>query len=337
MEKIQPNKLNNEQKFSMRTRIITALVLAAVVVPSIFIGNFFFFIVVLFFTVAAAVEIAKVSKIKGKIKPVIYALSIISMLALVYYVFLKNIFCSLEAGVEITFDNFLYTNLFEINISEMIMILVVGMFFFISFLTEEVSVSNVFYLVCMILICSLGFQSVMYLRYSPFEAFRPILGEDGISTNVFKYAQSAFLLLYLAIGVLMNDMGAYFVGVFFGKHKMNPRISPKKTWEGFAGGIAISMLCSLSFALILSAFGLDIHPALNLKHWYLVLAVSILMPLLGCVGDFVFSAVKRSFGVKDYSNIFPGHGGVLDRIDSILFSSALVAGMLVFANFVGVI
>lgn len=337
MEKIQPNKLNNDQKFSLRTRVITALVLAAVVIPGIFVGHLYFLAIVFFFTVVAGIEIVKVTKIEGKIRSLLYVVTILAMLMLVYYIFIRNIIISAQKGDEITILNFLYTNLNEINISEMIVIVFVGIYFLISFLTEKLSVGNVLYFIAMIVVCSLGFQSMLYLRYVPFSAFEPIIGKAGIEAPLFAYCQSAFLVLYVAIGVLMNDMGAYFVGIFFGKHKMNPRISPKKTWEGFVGGIVVSMICSLSFALILSACKLDIHPLLTLKNWYWILLISTLMPVLGCIGDFVFSAIKRSFNVKDYSNIFPGHGGVLDRVDSILFSAALVAGMLVFLNFIGVV
>lgn len=337
MEKIQPNKLNNEQKFSLKTRVITALLLAAVVIPGIFVGHLYFLAIALFFTVVAGIEIVKVTKVEGKVRSILFIFTILAMLMLVYYVFVKNIIITARSGNEITILNFLYANLNDINISEMMIVIVAGVYFLISFLTEKLSVTNVLYFIAMVVICSLGFQSLLYLRYVPFSAFEPLIGKSGIEAPLFMYCQSAFLILYVALGVLMNDMGAYFVGIFFGKHKMNPRISPKKTWEGFAGGIVISMIFSLSFALIMSACKLDIHPLLTLKNWYWILLISALMPVLGCIGDFVFSAIKRTFNVKDYSNIFPGHGGVLDRLDSMLFASGLVAGMLVFLDFIGVV
>jgi CDP-diglyceride synthetase len=102
----------------------------------------------------------------------------------------------------------------------------------------------------------------------------------------------------------MTDIGAYFIGVFFGKHKMNPRISPKKTWEGFVGGIVISLVFSLGFALILSVCK---HPLvygiLDLEHWYLILALSFIIPLVSTLGDFVFSCAKRHFEIKDFGEV----------------------------------
>ncbi|MCQ2383149.1 MAG: phosphatidate cytidylyltransferase, partial [Clostridia bacterium] len=152
-----------------------------------------------------------------------------------------------------------------------------------------------------------------------------------------KYWQSALLILFVLIGVLMNDTGAYFVGILFGKHKMNPRISPKKTWEGFIGGIAVSMICSLLWATLWSIGGFPILPILDHTHWYWVLIASILLPIMGDIGDFVFSAIKRHFGVKDFSQLIPGHGGILDRIDSVIFASAFVAALIVFMVFIGAV
>ena len=131
-----------------------------------------------------------------------------------------------------------------------------------------------------------------------------------------------------------NDTLAYCAGRLFGKHKMNERISPKKTWEGFIGGVVFSLICSITFALIVAALGKPILPIFDLSHLYFVIIISILLPLIADVGDFVFSAVKRSFGVKDFSAILPGHGGLLDRIDSLIFASALVSSLIIFIDLV---
>ena len=134
----------------------------------------------------------------------------------------------------------------------------------------------------------------------------------------------------------MTDIGAYFIGVFFGKHKMNPRISPKKTWEGFAGGIVISSFFSFGVAMILCACK---HPLvsglLDLQHWYLILALSLILPFVATLGDFVFSSAKRHFEIKDFGNIMPGHGGVLDRLDSVIFTMITTAVFLELVSYWG--
>ena len=134
----------------------------------------------------------------------------------------------------------------------------------------------------------------------------------------------------------MTDIGAYFIGVFFGKHKMNPRISPKKTWEGFVGGIVISSFFSFGAAMILCVCK---HPLvsglLDLQHWYLILALSLILPFVATLGDFVFSSAKRHFEIKDFGNIMPGHGGVLDRLDSVIFTMITTAVFLELVSYWG--
>ncbi|MCF0246665.1 MAG: phosphatidate cytidylyltransferase [Ileibacterium sp.] len=110
-----------------------------------------------------------------------------------------------------------------------------------------------------------------------------------------------------------SDTGAFFAGKFFGKHKMNPRISPKKTWEGFAGGWIAGFVLSFAVSMLYSS---DMNPQLNL--WICILA-----PVFAELGDLCFSSYKRALGLKDFSNLLPGHGGVLDRIDSLMMNFLL--------------
>ena len=333
MEKIVPNKLNEEQKFSLKTRVITALVLAAILLPCVFLGGYFYYGAIAALSILAAIELVKVSKMPKRPSRMLYVVTIIAVIALINYVFIRNIVVTVMNGEEITPFNLLYKHFGDIQISVMLIMLFAGLYFFISFINDQPTIIDACFFIAMTLVVALGFQSFLYLRYSPFAIFEA-QGVD-ITTPVFKYAQSSFLLFYVVIGVFMNDMGAYFAGIFFGKHKINPRISPKKTWEGLVGGVIISAICSISWALFLDLGGYPIHPSLCLNKWYWVIAISLLMPLLGVIGDFVFSAIKRHFGVKDYSQIFPGHGGVLDRVDSLLFAAALVSGMIVFISFIG--
>jgi phosphatidate cytidylyltransferase len=106
-----------------------------------------------------------------------------------------------------------------------------------------------------------------------------------------------------------NDTFAYFAGMFFGKHQLYEKVSPKKTWEGFAGGAA----GSVAGALVIRATML---PELPLPHTVLLGAGA---AVLGPLGDFTESLLKRAAGVKDSSRLIPGHGGLLDRIDALLF------------------
>ncbi len=139
------------------------------------------------------------------------------------------------------------------------------------------------------------------------------------------YPQSAmWYLLYIAFACFGCDTGAYFIGVFFGKHKMIPRISPNKTWEGSIGGYVTGLVLSLLFALLISRLQPDYHLPFGLTA-----AGSLLMPLTAQIGDLSFSSVKRRFGIKDFGNLFPGHGGVLDRVDSIIFCLITFSGLMI--------
>ena len=333
MKKIEVNQLAPEAKASMKKRVITALVFAAIAAPCVILGNWFFFAFLVVLTIAAGYELVHIMKIDGKLKIAIYILTIALILALTNYIFFKNNWELMKAGVSITAWEFVTNGFINIDLSSMLIMLTAIVFFMFCFVTEKMDLYNVFYLITMTLVISLGMQSFLYLRFSPFPAWQAADPAYAAQAS-FPYLESLFLVLYLCIGVMMNDIGAYFVGMLFGKHKMNPRISPKKTWEGFYGGIIISAICSITFAMVLAAVGKPILPRFSLNQWYWIVLVSLVMPFVGVVGDFVFSAIKRHVGIKDYSNILPGHGGILDRIDSLLFAGASVSAMIALMDFI---
>lgn len=114
------------------------------------------------------------------------------------------------------------------------------------------------------------------------------------------------------------DAGAYFAGMLFGKHKLAPVLSPKKTIEGAIGGFAVGVLSMVVYGFVMEqGFGLDYHYLYGCIYGLIGSAVSI-------VGDLSFSMVKRETGIKDYGTIFRAHGGVLDRFDSVIFAAPVV-------------
>lgn len=119
-------------------------------------------------------------------------------------------------------------------------------------------------------------------------------------------------VIFLFILIWSSDTFAYLVGKFFGKHKMAPKISPKKTWEGYIGGVVLT--------LVFSYFVEQYQPQLR-GNW---MVVGFLIAAFAPLGDLVESQLKRNFGVKDSGNIIPGHGGVLDRLDSFLICVPVV-------------
>ena len=119
-----------------------------------------------------------------------------------------------------------------------------------------------------------------------------------------------------------SDAGAYFTGFFFGKHKMAPVISQHKTVEGAIGGVISAVVCMVIYALILQF--------VNFKVNYLYAVIyGLLGSGAGIFGDLCFSVIKRQTGIKDYGNIIPGHGGVLDRFDSMMMVGPLTEALLI--------
>lgn len=124
-------------------------------------------------------------------------------------------------------------------------------------------------------------------------------------------------LLLVLPSVWLTDSGAYFIGVCFGKHRLSPRLSPKKTWEGYWGGVVFGTLGGAGLAVLWTALG-------NLTvTWWKGAALGLAISILTTLGDLGESMLKRQAGLKDSSNIIPGHGGVLDRLDSWLWGGVL--------------
>ena len=335
MKKIQTNEITPETKSSLKKRVITGLIMAAVAFPCIILGNWLYFAFIAVVTVMAAYELVHITKIEGKLRIFTYVFTIALMLLLVNYIFFKDNWNALKNGESITAWEFVSTTFTNIELSSMLIIVTAVIFFSMSFITEKMTMFYVFYFVSMIIIISLGIQSFLFVRFSPYYAWQ-VANPSYADSVSFPYFESLLLVLYLMIGVMMNDIGAYFVGMLFGKHKMNPRISPKKTWEGFVGGVVISAVFSIVFALVMALVKRPILPRFALdSQFYWIPIISIVMPLAGDIGDFVFSAIKRNAGIKDFSNLLPGHGGVLDRIDSLLFAGGAVAAMIAFMDFIG--
>lgn len=131
-----------------------------------------------------------------------------------------------------------------------------------------------------------------------------------------------FWTLAFVIITIVNDTGAYASGVLFGKHPMAPRISPKKTWEGLAGAVVATLVA----AILLALFMLD-------QPWWFGVIFAVVTVCTATLGDLAESVIKRNLGTKDMSSWLPGHGGILDRLDSMLFTSP--AALVLYLIFVG--
>lgn len=117
------------------------------------------------------------------------------------------------------------------------------------------------------------------------------------------------------------DAGAYFIGSFFGKHKLCPKISPKKTIEGAVGGTVLGVLGTFAVVFIFQTWLFNSGEQVNYLNLFII---SFLGTIISVVGDLSFSLIKRSCHVKDYGSVIPGHGGLLDRCDSVIFTSPFI-------------
>ena len=183
---------------------------------------------------------------------------------------------------------FLIIGIFKIKLSALYALYIVCLFVFYLSLHSKIKLEGFFALCILPIMVSYGFATFSVIARAP-KLFYVIL-----------------LLCFSAIA----DTGAYFTGVLFGKHKMAPVISPKKTWEGFVGGMVFACLA----VFLVSIFYKNV---LNMENnTLLYVLITPIFVSLGVLGDLAASLIKRQCGIKDYGKLIPGHGGIMDRFDS---------------------
>ena len=312
------NKLSDSAKHSMKTRILSAIVGLAIVVPALFLGGWIYFALMTF---ALAIATWEILGCASKRRPIIYLIYFLFLALITYWpIFTTMVKDGLVFSRVENYFGSLYLS---------IIVIAFGIFllFLLTVIYKDFSVMDACFLLSMGILIGFGFQCLYFLRYYPYNLF-------GLNSGVFEFnventIKPSLLLIYVIVATFATDTGAYFVGVFFGKNRMNERISPKKTWEGFVGGILVSFILSSVIGIVFAACSYPILPTLDLNHWYLILIISAIIPLFATLGDFVFSSIKSYWGIKDYGKLIPGHGGVLDRLDSIFFA-AIISAIFVF-------
>jgi phosphatidate cytidylyltransferase len=167
--------------------------------------------------------------------------------------------------------------------------------------------------------------TLLGLFYVPFLLSYYIRLAQWGTTQSFQLGKEGILLaVYASVVVKLSDIGGYLAGMSFGRHKMFPRISPAKTWEGLAGGLALSVAGSIGLvALFHSCSSLPATPLNRLNLWGAA-GLGLLLGGVGVLGDLIESMLKRAAHLKDSSGILPGMGGLLDVFDSLLFAPAVL-------------
>ena len=340
---IEVNELDEKKKSSLKNRLLVAGILIVVCVPCLFLGGWFYFALISAFLLVAVYEIIHTSR--RKYPWYIWAFTYLIAIVFAYWVFARDNIASYLAAraagtanewtftLEMHFDS-LYLSIFSIAVA-------LGGYFLFSLINKDFTVGDAGYFFLMTMLVGLGFQALLFCRYYPFaygetrdagSAMNYRLMWDASvdkSSNVFRYWHSFVFVGFVIITTIFNDIWAYFVGMLFGKHKMIPRISPNKTWEGFFGGWILGGLTGLGFIMITDACGYPMLPTMKIfgenTQWWWAAIFSLIIPLVGDVGDLAFSFIKRSFNIKDYSKLLGAHGGALDRADSLIFTCIFAA------------
>lgn len=175
---------------------------------------------------------------------------------------------------------------------------------------KENNIYQAFYSIAITLGVSLGITSIIYLS-----------DLDITKSYMYIKSDSLFFVILALAGAWLGDTGAYFIGSKYGKRKIAPNVSPNKTLEGVFGSILSTVIGVLILGFIWNIAVLDDNS--YIQFGWLIL-ISALCPLIGLIGDLFFSYIKRSVGIKDYGKIMPGHGGILDRFDSVILVSPFI-------------
>lgn len=265
----------------MKQRVLSGVVIAVVAISVLLLMNTVVFpIVWTVLAVMAVYEIEKVTQIKNK------ALVVLSLA-------FSALFCLNEC---FGFAEVSYSAVLAVYVLIMLTVMLIG-----YDITKFEHVAVAFFASVAV---PFAFSIFVYLRDIN-------LHSDG----KFSKTEGVYLILLVLVCSWLTDVFAYFTGRAFGKHKLCPKISPKKTVEGAVGGIIIPAVINI---IVLAVFNRFFFDSTVIPYWAMLI-ISPVLSVASMLGDLSASTIKRNFGVKDFSNLIPGHGGIMDRFDSCLF------------------
>jgi phosphatidate cytidylyltransferase len=286
-----PEKADRQWFRSVGLRVITALIGIPIVLAVVWLGGWWAFAASALIALLAVYELHAMMLHEGY-HPVILVSSALSLLFMVAAMLPQQRLPLLEVGISLA--------------------LLIS--FPVLFFRKKLDGAMIDWSLTMAIAIYLGWPMSLLLILRGYQV--------GLGTGV-------WWLLALFCGVWGFDTGAFFAGHFFGRHKLAPRISPGKTWEGVFGGLIFSIAAALLFTTLPTLFH---WPAPLGVPWYLAVVLGLLVGVAAVLGDLAESLIKRQTHVKDSGQFFPGHGGALDRIDSLLFAVLVI---FIFAQLIG--
>ena len=255
----------------MKKRVLSAIIMILIFVPLLLIGGIPFAILMTFLTVGAMYELITIRE-KKKEFPTL--MKIISYLLIMF-------------SIILTYNQ----NIFSYNMSYQLISFIVLLFLLPILLKNkkemDYDINDALYLIGSLLFINLSFNLILVVR--------------NYSLNY---------LIYLLLITVITDTFALITGMYIGKNKLAPSISPHKTIEGFIGGVLMGTFVATTFYYTVIDSGISLA---------ILILTTLFLAIVGQLGDLVFSSIKRTFNVKDFSNLIPGHGGILDRLDSLIF------------------
>lgn len=282
----------------MKTRIISATVAIAIgVCAFLLIFTPFFSLFVAFLSAMAAYEIMHVAKIKSKL---------ILIPAVAFSAIMPN-YIAYKSSLP-----------FEVPISAVLSVYAIALMIFMLKSHKSMKFEQLAIALYASVFVPYAFSCTVILRDL-------YITYDGTYTK----AESVYLVLYALFCAFITDTFAYFVGRKFGKHKLCPEISPKKTVEGAVGGLVLSAVFNVLVFVGVRAWIFGEKSAISI--WFIAV-MSVLLSAISMFGDLSASLLKRNFGVKDFGKIMPGHGGIMDRFDSYIFVVTVLSAAVKFIN-----
>lgn len=286
----------------MKKRIITGAAIVAVLVPAVYIGGIFFLVIGLLLSMVASYEMMNMFYKKGP--------------ALKKMRFITPIF----SAIIVLFTYFAATDLINNMIYHFWVVTSfigsIALSLCILIFTKKSTAHDMLGAVMTLVYCGLIMGYVISIEY-----MQPIADADYILNNIKGGRSFAYLIAIVAT----TDTAAFFIGSKFGKHKLAPEISPKKSVEGAIAGLVAGGVVGVVCAFLFNIINFTDHITFGTKVAVVIFVflLSLILSASVQIGDLVASKLKRSYDIKDFGYIFPGHGGVLDRFDSLIFAGSV--------------